>query len=104
MGNSPLPLVCHDSGKGLSNAERFSVTHASCGTLVYFDDGKIAFLSESLLRSTLPQAVEFRKTEHDCSDWYAYSLGYEERSASIIVRHTVRVTLRHMNSELSREP
>jgi hypothetical protein len=30
------------------------------GILVYFDDGKIAFFSASLLRSILPYGIEFR--------------------------------------------
>ena len=35
------------------------------GILVYFDDGRIAFFSTSLLCGLLPQAIQFDGTEGD---------------------------------------
>ena len=38
------------------------------GVLVEFEDGKCALYSASLLRATLPQAVEFEVTDDDAED------------------------------------
>jgi hypothetical protein len=50
-GNGSARIICADKiGDGL---------------LIYFDDGKMGFYSTSLLRATLPEAVEVKNIDAD---------------------------------------
>ena len=46
--------------EGKISAQLICADKIGDGLLIYFDDGKIGFYSASLLRATLPEAVEVK--------------------------------------------